>query len=160
MSSVCSEVHQNLKIAVEQYHSCFLCRKGRILLRPSRDWRKSHQCALLMGGNGRDAILCVRNRSQIGRRSVAIKCDPPVGGSAGRLAPPCAKCAHRSWVGASGDARPTVGGSAGRLAIPWAIGARCSSVGASGNACAVSIEHVPTTRAMTRTRRSRPTPST
>ena len=51
---------------------------GRNKMRPSRDWRKSHQCASLMRGNGD------------GR--------PTVGGSAGRLALPCAICVLRPCV--------------------------------------------------------------
>ena len=90
-------------------------------------------CQRHMVTHGRDAILCVRNRSQIGRNKMRPS--------------RCQMCAllmgrrkreretYRGRLG--GTPRPTVG----HLCASLVCG---SSVGASGNACAVSIEHVPT----------------
>ena len=121
-----------------------------------------HMVTQREGRNGRDAILCVRNRSQIGRNEMRPSrcqmCALLMGWQRGRETyrgrlggtprpTVCQVCAllmgwrkreretYRGRLG--GTPRPTVGQVCALLVCG-------SSVGASGNACAVSIERVPT----------------
>ena len=90
-----------------------------------------HMVGQREGRNGRDAILCVRNRSQIGRNKMRPSRD-------WRKCQVCALLMGRRNRGREtyrgrlgGTPRPTVG----HLCASLVCG---SSVGASGNACAVS----------------------
>ena len=119
-------------------------------------------CQRHMVTHGRDAILCVRNRSQIGRNKMRPSrcqmCALLMGWQRGRetycgrlggtprptVCQVCALLMGRRKRGRE-TYRGRLGGTPRPTMCQMCTSPVCgSSVGASGNACAVSIEHVPT----------------